>query len=460
VSTLVFRRFLSIPSQLPTRGLIKLNESSRFLQISGEDASSFINGLTTVKMVPTYLKKNQTTISEADINNENIVSSINISEDLIKSSNWGILHENEEFDPQNSDELPLRLGIRRDGRFAHILKANGRVFSDVFIYPTPFIISNTLGNSQPNYLIEILNKDQFKSLQMTLNLHKLRSKVDIKEINLSSWFYYDDSKKGLEVYDLLLDSYFCNGNSKDPQSANQLASDFLKTNILFASTETDVNKINGFAIDQRMDYFGIRILTTNDVKPQLIGEENEQIHELPYEYYLGRRIKYGITETIDFQDTATLPFECNLDWMRGINYNKGCYMGQELTIRTYTGNGTVRRVLPIIFNKPIPDIDGKERLEIRLSEEDEAAIGNNDKDQTSAYNPFGTSKSTESISSKPIRARRDIGKVGELLLNNGERGLARIEKRSFDWDQASEKTVKIVHNGKSYLGRIDTSIWN
>lgn len=447
------RRFLTIPARIPEKGLVNLNGNSRFLQVSGADAALFINGLTTIKLLPKHLKKNQTTISEADVNNENIVRSISLSQELIASSNWGILHEAEEYDPKDENELPLRLGVRRDGRFGHILKANGRVFSDVFIYPSPLVPHRDAGG--PNYLIEVLNKAQFKPLQAVLKLHKLRSKVEIQEVNLDSWFYYNDTEKGSEIYDLLLDNYFSNGNSKDPDSALHLARSFLQSGILF-HPQVDPGSILGLAIDQRSDYFGVRIVTAKGEQPA-INDLDSGISVLPYEDYCSRRIEYGIVETADFQNTSALPFECNLDWMHGINYDKGCYMGQELTIRTWTGNGTVRRVLPVKFDTPITDIaDAYERLELRVVDGDD---GQQDASNTPAngapvYNPFGSSVNA------PVRSRRDAGKVGEVLINNGVEGLARIEKKYFNWDEQVIKKVKVIHNGTSYTGTIDTSLWN
>lgn len=448
------RRYISIPSQIPSRGLIKL-DTSKFLQISGPDASGFINGLTTIKMLPKHLKKNQTTISAADINSANVAKSIDLSEELITSTNWGILNESEEYDPEDPEELPLRLGIRRDGRYGMILRANGRVFTDVFIYPSPFVLQEA--QNEPTYLIEMLNANQFKPLQMMLKLHKLRSKVSIKELRLNSWFYYDDSQKGANLYDTLLDKYFTNSISKDPATANQLAANFINDKLLL-NPELPSQSIHGFAIDQRSDYFGIRIITSEEEKEAPVID----VDTLSSEVYLSRRVQHGIVENVDFQSTATLPFECNLDWMRGINYDKGCYMGQELTIRTWTGNGTVRRVLPVVFDEKIPDLtDSYEKLELRILEEknsDGEQSENEQREQKEpVYNPFGSSASA---SSRPVRARRDAGKVGEVLLNDGVRGLARVEKRYFDWDQEVKKKVNIVHNGKSYRGTLDASIWN
>jgi folate-binding protein YgfZ len=447
------RRYITIPTSIPSKGLINLTESSRFLEITGKDASTFINGLTTVKMLPKHLKKNQTTISEADINNSKIVESINLSEELITTSNWGILHENEEFSPTDPEELPMRLGVRRDGRYGLILKANGRVFTDIFIYPTPFLPITLESSTTPSYIIEVMNKEQFKPLLMTLKLHKLRSQVDIKELNANAWFYYDDTDRGIEVYDSLLDQYFANANSKSPESAASLVTLFFQNEVLF-DKKVDKSNVLGLAIDQRSDYFGVRILyKTSEIPP--IKDIDEKTTMLPYETYITRRVKNGIVETSDFQSTASLPFECNLDWMHGINYEKGCYMGQELTIRTWTGNGTVRRVLPIKFDTPVPVIDDAfERFELKAIESDKKK----EEGEAAVYNPFG--QSISDTAPKPVRSRRDMSKVGELLVTNGVEGLAKVEKRYFDWDTEEIKKVKVVVRDQVYIATIDTSLWN
>ncbi|TID29607.1 hypothetical protein CANINC_001881 [Pichia inconspicua] len=442
----IFRRSLSIPSQIPSKALVNLGDASKFIKIYGEDAALFINGLTTAKLIPKHLKKNQTTISEADVNNENIINSVAITEDDTKNSNWGILHEAEEYDPSDPDELPMRIGVRRDGRFGHMLKANGRVLTDVFIYPTPFMLDKP--ESTPSYLIEVLNTSQFKPLQMMLKLHKLKSKVQFEEVNLKTWFYYNDTTEGHHLYDLLLDSYFANGNSKSPKDACELVKSFLASNILLDTSTLDPNVLMGFAIDQRVDYFGLRIVAPESWTPSLV--ENMQCDVLPYETYLSRRIEMGVTEVSDFQKIPALPFECNLDWMRGINYDKGCYMGQELTIRTWSGNGTARRVLPVIFDQPIASSDSFDQMELKPIKTE---TPEEPQTENPVYNPFGAS-------SVPIRSRRKSDKVGEVFLNNGHKGLARVEKKYFDWDNETTKRVEISYNGKSYTGTISTSVWN
>jgi len=47
-----------------------------------------------------------------------------------------------------------------------------------------------------------------------------------------------------------------------------------------------------------------------------------------------------------FRESA-LPMECNMDMMNGIDFHKGCYVGQELTIRTRHTGVVRKRILPV-----------------------------------------------------------------------------------------------------------------
>ena len=53
-----------------------------------------------------------------------------------------------------------------------------------------------------------------------------------------------------------------------------------------------------------------------------------------------------------------------------------------------------------------------------------------------------------------------MSKVGELLVTNGVEGLAKVEKRYFDWDTEEIKKVKVVVRDQVYIATIDTSLWN
>ncbi|ODV84016.1 hypothetical protein CANARDRAFT_29470, partial [[Candida] arabinofermentans NRRL YB-2248] len=133
-------RYLSTKQQpnIPTSGIINLSTSKKLIQIKGEDSSKFLNGLVTIKLLPTLIKKNQTTISSKDLQNLENLKSLKLSEFEIENVNWGILHEDESY----NDKSIERLGVRRDGRYCMLLNSKGRLMSDMFIYPTPILSNN------------------------------------------------------------------------------------------------------------------------------------------------------------------------------------------------------------------------------------------------------------------------------------------------------------------------------
>ncbi|KAG5503517.1 hypothetical protein JKF63_05657 [Porcisia hertigi] len=61
----------------------------------------------------------------------------------------------------------------------------------------------------------------------------------------------------------------------------------------------------------------------------------------------------GIGEGPDvFKNNKSLPFEGNLDFLKGVSFHKGCYLGQELTHRTHVMLVTRKRTVPLRFGHP------------------------------------------------------------------------------------------------------------
>ncbi|KAF1941485.1 Aminomethyltransferase folate-binding domain-containing protein [Clathrospora elynae] len=64
--------------------------------------------------------------------------------------------------------------------------------------------------------------------------------------------------------------------------------------------------------------------------------------------YHMQRYRYGIPEgPKEIVSGSALPMECNLDLWSGIDFKKGCYLGQELTIRTKHTGVVRKRILPV-----------------------------------------------------------------------------------------------------------------
>jgi folate-binding protein YgfZ len=61
----------------------------------------------------------------------------------------------------------------------------------------------------------------------------------------------------------------------------------------------------------------------------------------------------GAPEEDDLIPQKSFPFEVNLDVFNAISFNKGCYLGQELTTRTKFRGETRKRLLPCRLALPL-----------------------------------------------------------------------------------------------------------
>ncbi|SPO29429.1 related to IBA57 - mitochondrial iron-sulfur cluster assembly factor [Ustilago trichophora] len=75
--------------------------------------------------------------------------------------------------------------------------------------------------------------------------------------------------------------------------------------------------------------------------------------EVEGEEYTLHRIINGVGEgALDFPESSSLPLENNLDHMSGVDFRKGCYVGQELTARTHHTGVVRKRIIPLSFYLP------------------------------------------------------------------------------------------------------------
>lgn len=70
--------------------------------------------------------------------------------------------------------------------------------------------------------------------------------------------------------------------------------------------------------------------------------------EVPASAYTLRRTSLGVPEgSREIVPGQALPLESDLDLHGGVDVRKGCYLGQELTVRTYHTGATRKRLLPV-----------------------------------------------------------------------------------------------------------------
>lgn len=78
-------------------------------------------------------------------------------------------------------------------------------------------------------------------------------------------------------------------------------------------------------------------------------------HLVEADDYHGRRITAGIPEGgKDFALGDTFPHEANFDQLGGVDFAKGCYIGQEVVSRMHHRANVKKRIVPIVFDGPRP----------------------------------------------------------------------------------------------------------
>lgn len=96
--------------------------------------------------------------------------------------------------------------------------------------------------------------------------------------------------------------------------------------------------------DTRAPGMGRRLLLPGDKKPEVDLEPSTE------DAYRIRRYLKGVPEGQDeLLREHALPQESNIDFMGGVDYRKGCYVGQELTIRTHHTGVVRKRILPVMI---------------------------------------------------------------------------------------------------------------
>ncbi|AFX99556.1 glycine cleavage T-C-terminal barrel domain protein [Candidatus Endolissoclinum faulkneri L2] len=137
----------------------------------------------------------------------------------------------------------------------------------------------------------------------------------------------------------------------------------------------------GFAfIDPRHINAGIRILCYKVIEPSIL--KTTKLQETDRESYERHRISLGLPDGAkDMTVKKTLLLEAGFEELGGIDFQKGCYIGQELTARTKYRGLVKRRLMPININGSIPKIGTKITLNGRDIGEVRSVVADRDSNE-------------------------------------------------------------------------------
>ncbi|HXC89932.1 MAG TPA: folate-binding protein [Stellaceae bacterium] len=106
-------------------------------------------------------------------------------------------------------------------------------------------------------------------------------------------------------------------------------------------------------VDPRLPALGVRcILPREGARPTLAGAG---LAEAGFEAYDEMRLGLGIPDgRRDLVLEKSILLEAGFDELNGVDWNKGCYIGQELTARTKYRGLVKRRLMPVAIDGPAP----------------------------------------------------------------------------------------------------------
>lgn len=215
------------------------------------------------------------------------------------------------------------------------LNTKGRVMYDAIIY------KNEKSNS---YYVEC-DSQAAESLQRHLKMYRVRRKIDIDNIGdkINVWSTFDSSK------------YFDSGTAASENGKRKPEGMIFPCgNTLNSKGSKIINDIMIYQ-DSRLPDLGLRILAESQIdRREIIEHLDSNILSENVDDYKAFRYKLGVGEGIhDLPPEKALPLEINCDYLHGVSFHKGCYIGQELTARTYHTGVVRKRLMPLIFDNII-----------------------------------------------------------------------------------------------------------
>ncbi len=200
------------------------------------------------------------------------------------------------------------------------------IFSSLFTPQGKFLYEFIIIKYQSGFFIDC-EKSQLESLLNQLNIYKLRSKIEIQ--NLSDNFF---------VAALSHEKFMSFENAKDIEGCT-------------INFEDDL-----FLLDPRNKKLGARLICNLKKLPSLFKEKNFINSELKDYYKFSHELGI-VPKNLNKLQNKLFGIECNYEELNGIDFKKGCYVGQENTARIKLKNKLSKRLLPVNLLKGKLNID-------------------------------------------------------------------------------------------------------
>lgn len=277
------------------------------------------------------------------------------------------------------------------GQYSSLLNPQGRIMYDIFVYDA-FI------NGSLVYLIECDGQIQ-ERVYLHLETYNLRGKTVIKPVE-------DDN--GIKV--------------------------------VFSSIPLEGSIAN--TKDSRAPDWAFNRFVYQDELTMLAAVEPFKSQEFSEGRYHRERIIRGIPEgAYEIASRQSIPLEYNIDLMGGIDFHKGCYIGQELVYRTHNRGVVRKRILPLRFHALNADTLIPERSDNFLFDANSILTKHLDKQNEFLPTELEVKKlkilSTNDYVGRLVMAHGNIGlgmmRLDSLKTEENRRDLATLDHVDLNW---------------------------
>jgi folate-binding protein YgfZ len=221
--------------------------------------------------------------------------------------------------------------------YTMFLNNKGRVMYDAIIYRS---------KEEDAFLIEC-DKLALSHLQKHLKMFRVRRKIAVEnmEDKLKVWVIFKPELAEIDE-----------SNTDISKTKNVLQGQIISPAKESTSNGNIVNELKKkrddilVCRDPRLSILGVRILAPAGEDISLQSGQCESVEQGMKLSYRAFRYRLGIGEGVsDLPPEKCFPLEANGDYLHGISFHKGCYIGQELTARTHHTGVVRKRLMPIIF---------------------------------------------------------------------------------------------------------------
>lgn len=354
--------------------------NTQFVSIYGPDTVEFLNGMITTKLKDKYVKKNLMTINE----DNDYKSDKNVIDDLKQLSQSNpLVGDVLDFDEEQKIEIIKKTSLYDElqesygnikGQLTALLNSKSRIISLLRLY-TPLYMRR--GTKYQEIIMEFPKldlkasdeeHDPIKIFDKHRKLSKIKFDLNIQDNDKLGFDLWEVYFKGsiirndfeLEILNNIVEESVLNYNFNKRFNFDLI---FKNNNNNIISVFLDDVFYNCSLVDSQDGnlFYKYRILTKKNqvnniediIQEHIEIEMNSQMPSIIQKLTM----KYGLNDLNDISPGTLLPLDLGLDYSPNcVSFDKGCYIGQELTTRMHSTNKIIKRCVPIEISDENADV--------------------------------------------------------------------------------------------------------